>query len=97
MITGPRRIHYLEKHVEMVQLERELIETLLRPDEIYRNAVDPLIAVLLRIRDDGSAIRATVLTSIGQGYSNSLMSAWQMRRSDVDLMRRRRTLAWRWE
>ncbi len=63
VLTGNRRIHYLQRHPEMAEYESLLSDVVLRPSEVHKNRYDDAMAIFYyRLRDlEGHYLRATVL------------------------------------
>jgi hypothetical protein len=100
IITGRQLAHILDAHPEMSALFYEILMTLRDPDEIHRDRISLTSAILWRALDqDGEHwVRASVSLATpdkGAGRSNSLITAWRIRRrgylGDVHAGRR----AWR--
>lgn len=84
VVTGERRSHYragrrdyFESQGALAEFERQLIQTIRDPDEIHRNEVQPLTAVLWRRVSPERHMRVVVALTNTAGLSNSVITAWR--------------------
>jgi hypothetical protein len=82
VITGERKAHFLQGHEDMQELSRELLQTLLDPDEIHRNKNDPETAIFWRSITGGYYLRVVVSLAHIEGIRNSAITAWRSRSQD---------------
>lgn len=68
ILTGERRLHYLERHPEMRQVEDELANVILSPVVVSRNKTDENILIFYREFNKEKYLRATVLMINEQGW-----------------------------
>ena len=97
IITAERRIHYLERHPEVEDLEYDLLEAIRNPEELHLYPRDRTIANIYRQIDLRHDIVASVLISHEHGIMNSVMTARISRRRDRESGLRRGTLLWRYQ
>jgi hypothetical protein len=96
VLTGERKRHILDGHPEMQDLIPALVRTVQDPDEIHRNKLDPLVAILWRrIEGQDYYLRIAGLLSLAGELQHSVMSAWRVRRKDYEREGRQKRCVWK--
>lgn len=75
VLTGERRLHYLENHAEMEPFEDLLINIISQPDFACSNKQDDDVMILYRKIDEARALRLVIRLQKGKtDYKHSIMS-----------------------
>jgi hypothetical protein len=75
VLTGKQRLHYVERHPEVVEFEGFLVDAILFPDEVHRNQADEMMAIFYKMTDDKHGLRIAVLMQEKPGeYKHSVIS-----------------------
>jgi len=94
-LTGKQRIHYLDRHPEMTKLEPFILDTVLSPDEVHRNAKDAMMALFYRKVDNDHYMRvAVLLQEVSNEKKHSIMSFRIATEKEVEKMRRIGRVKW---
>lgn len=84
VLTGNRRIHYLEQHPDVAEWESQLPACVLDPDEIHRNRSDWQMAIFYKQLNNRHFLRVAVLMQESPGrLKHSVISARRARIEDV--------------
>jgi len=95
VLTGKQRIHYLDRHPEMTKLEPFLLDTVLSPDEVHRNAKDEMMALFYRKVDNDHYMRvAVLLQEVPNEKKHSIMSFRIATEKEVEKMKRMGRVKW---
>jgi hypothetical protein len=94
VVTGERRVHYLERHPEVAGDEGVLGQLIVDPDEIHRYKGDPRVANLYRRIDGDRWWMAGVLISARGGLQNSILSFRRANRLEIERGRKQGRLLW---
>lgn len=94
ILTGERRLHYLERHPEIRAYEDRLVQVAMQPDEIHRNSCDPTIAILYRRVARQLWLRLALWVSDTIGLQNSIHSYRLALESEVLRGRKAGRLLW---
>jgi hypothetical protein len=93
VLTGRQRQHYLGRHPDVADLERDIRAAVLRPDEVHRNKSDRDVLLFYRRLDAGHFVRVAVRMQASAGWrKHSIMSYRIARQDEVD--RNQARLAW---
>lgn len=96
ILTGKQRIHYLDRHPEMTKLEPFILDTVLSPDEVHRNAKDAMMALFYRKVDNDHYMRvAVLLQEVGNEKKHSIMSFRIASEKELEKMRKLGRVKWK--
>lgn len=94
IVTGERRVHYLESHPDSAPFGSSLRDTLLNPSEVHRNRKDARMAIFYRRASDTHWYRTAVWVAPRNDRLNSVMSYRIARESEIEAGRKAGRLVW---
>lgn len=95
VVTGERRIHYLERHQDVADDEDAIVDLIRDPSEIRRYERDPDVANLYRRIDDAHSWMVAVLIAKESPLLNSVLSFRRARRRAVERGKKRGLVVWK--